>query len=217
MNKIAISIVAAMAIFTCSANSNAQTKNENTVTCGNELCNKSVCANPENCNPDFCVNFENCNPDSCVKRNNCPAVQKGKCHKNGKFKNKKGKGGKGIAFRDSKSPRLNKSKFRMHDRQLDPFAGIELTAEQQKKLDNLKADRRKEAAKLKEKTAEEKREIRAEFDKKIKGILTEEQYAKYKANQVIDREDAKFLNMEKLDRPVNRNARQKVFNSNASK
>ena len=64
----------------------------------------------------------------------------------------------------------------------NPFEGIVLTAEQQQKIDNLKAERKaqKEAAKKERKEANAKE--RKEFDKKVEEILTPEQYKQFQSN-----------------------------------
>lgn len=64
----------------------------------------------------------------------------------------------------------------------NPFTGIQLSAEQQSQLDQLKADRKakKEADKA-DKKAAQKRE-REEYNAAVEKILTPEQFKQYKAN-----------------------------------
>lgn len=61
--------------------------------------------------------------------------------------------------------------------------GITLTADQQKKLDNLKEKNRKEAQKKREKRAKERKSQAEKMDKEMKKILTAGQYAIYQANK----------------------------------
>lgn len=63
------------------------------------------------------------------------------------------------------------------------FAGIALTPEQQKKIDNLRQSSRESIKKQKQKLAKQRRKERADFDKKVEKILTPEQMAVYKANR----------------------------------
>ncbi|MCM1319872.1 MAG: hypothetical protein NC217_05775 [Muribaculaceae bacterium] len=66
---------------------------------------------------------------------------------------------------------------------LNPFQGIELTAEQQAKLDNLKKKDAEQRDKNKEKVAKERKERMEKHDKEIKNILTPAQYQQYEANK----------------------------------
>lgn len=63
------------------------------------------------------------------------------------------------------------------------FAGITLTPEQQKKVDQLRQSSKESVKKQKQKLAEQRRKERADFDKKMEKILTPEQMAAYKANR----------------------------------
>lgn len=95
-----------------------------------------------------------CSSASCTStEKQCKKEKKEKCHKKG--------------------PRQER---------VDPFTGIQLTQEQQQKLDNLKAERKakKEAAKKEEKQA--KAAEKKQFDAQVAEILTPEQYNQYKAN-----------------------------------
>ena len=86
---------------------------------------------------------------------------------------------------------------------LNPFAGIELTAEQQKQLEQLKADRKakREAAKETKKQAFEQE--RKAFDAEIAKILSPDQYKQYestKANMRAHKKDKAKRNPEKQAR-----------------
>lgn len=99
----------------------------------------------------------------------------GECAKNKKDGKKCKKDGKKLK-KDGK-----KGNARMQ--RMNPFDGIQLTAEQQAKLDALKAERKasKEAAKKASKEARQAE--RKQFDEKVAKILTPEQYAQYEKNK----------------------------------
>ena len=140
-----------------------------------------------------CTAAGNCPADSAVcckgaRRSRCVAAGKNGAHKFNRaavsaFNHKGG----GKLNRDLKGDR----KF---DVRTNLFEGIELTADQQSRindLDSKMAAERKAAREVaKEKKAEVKsdmsksrEEIRATYEKELKSILTEEQYAKYQLNQ----------------------------------
>lgn len=77
--------------------------------------------------------------------------------------------------KDKKDKKLRKERF-------SPFAGIELTPEQQQSLDKLRADRKaqKEADKKAKKEAAKK--DREQFNADVEKILTPEQFKQYQAN-----------------------------------
>lgn len=64
----------------------------------------------------------------------------------------------------------------------DMYKGIELTADQQAKLDKLTAKEAKDRVKQKEKVQKERTKRMEKHDKEVKKILTPAQYAQYKAN-----------------------------------
>ena len=110
---------------------------------------------------------------SCEQTSNCKKGDKNckKVKKDGKNFKKEHKG------HDSKMSRIN------------PFDGIELTAEQKQQIEALKAERKAKMGKEKDKREAQKKaakEARAqekmEFDKKVAQILTPEQYAQYQSN-----------------------------------
>ena len=100
-----------------------------------------------------------------VKQEQDCCVKKGKCPKGdiGKAEVKKAKHFK-------KGPKVN------------PFDGINLTAEQQTKIDKLKADRKENRTKEKEAQADKRKKEREKFNKELASILTPEQMAQYNAN-----------------------------------
>lgn len=219
MNKIAIAMIALAAIFSGAADASAKGKHHKSRKARTEQC-VNACVQNNNGTPDSCPRVEcpvaaqcdgagNCTVDSCPVASQCPAFNKENCPRKGDFK--KGRKGKfGIQSRSGRAVRSGKADFTVRGMKNDPFSGIELTADQQKKLGELRADRKKEAGKIKEENKEKRAELKAEYDKKVKEILTEEQYAKYKANQVIMQEDARFAKRLANDRPqlqkVNSNA-----------
>lgn len=95
----------------------------------------------------------------------CEQVE-GKCPKAKKDKKCKG---------DSDCKRGKKDRF-------NPFEGIELTAEQQQKIDQLRAERKANKENAKKAKKEARAQEKKQFDEKMAQILTPEQYAKYEAN-----------------------------------
>lgn len=69
-----------------------------------------------------------------------------------------------------------------HKPRINPFEGIQLTAEQQNAIDKLRQDRKvkREADKLAHKEA--KKKIKEDFNSEVEKILTPEQYQQYKTN-----------------------------------
>ncbi|MBD5204715.1 MAG: hypothetical protein HDS82_07640 [Bacteroidales bacterium] len=128
---------------------------------------------------------------------------------NGKMKAKVGKDGKDFRLSEKSKERKGdcKSKCGHGDKKKghkgghkgkkggkNPFAGIELTAEQQTKLTNLRdksratemkirEDARTQENKIKQDAREQKKKARDEFDKEVKKILTPEQWTKFESNK----------------------------------
>lgn len=90
---------------------------------------------------------------------------KSKCDKAGK--------GKGCHKGDGKMKKCKKN----------PFAGIELTADQQAKLDQLRDKGREAEMKVKQDAREKKAKMREDFDNEVKKILTPEQWTKFESNK----------------------------------
>lgn len=85
----------------------------------------------------------------------------------------------------------HKGDFRKHHKgnRPNPFAGMALSPEQKRKLDALHSDRRSKADQFKadkkkfdKKQRDKRAKAYADYDKKLKKILTPEQYAQYKEN-----------------------------------
>ncbi|MDE6268127.1 MAG: DUF1682 domain-containing protein [Muribaculaceae bacterium] len=64
----------------------------------------------------------------------------------------------------------------------NPFQGIELTADQQTQLQNLREERKLADRKKSEDRKAEKAEQKKQYNEKVKSILTPEQYAQYEKN-----------------------------------
>lgn len=75
-------------------------------------------------------------------------------------------------------------KFRKGDKKarMNAFQGIELSQEQKTSLEKLRTERKAEMGKLKEKSREERVKINQEYDRQLAKILTPEQMDRYKAN-----------------------------------
>lgn len=88
--------------------------------------------------------------------------------------------------KDKKDKKDCKRKNHKKGQRADLFAGITLTPEQKTQLDALKAERkalRHSQKEQKEQATKKDRQARhAEFDAKVKGILTPEQWAIYQKN-----------------------------------
>lgn len=76
----------------------------------------------------------------------------------------------------------------MPPRHQNPLAGIELTPEQQKKVDALRDKRHKEMDKARDKQRKEMKKRGDKMDKEMKKILTPEQYARYESNKAASRQ-----------------------------
>lgn len=122
----------------------------------------------------FAQNQTSDNKPACEQTSECHKGKKdGKCKKDGKKDGKK----KGDRKHGDKVDGLN------------PFEGIQLTSEQQQKVDALKAERKakmkaekgkKEADKQAAKEA--RQQEKAQFDAQVAEILTPEQYTQYQSN-----------------------------------
>ena len=67
---------------------------------------------------------------------------------------------------------------------MNPLYGIELTADQQKKVDNLRAERKAKKEQSKQLAKEERQKQNEAYDAEMKKILTPAQYEQYQANKV---------------------------------
>lgn len=113
----------------------------------------------------FCLSTLTANAQSQQQNNTeqtCCSSDKKQKHE-GKKGDKKCKGHK-------KGPRMN------------PFEGIELTAEQQQKIDKLKSDRKEKREQEKRDKADKRKKEREAFNKELESILTPDQMAQYNAN-----------------------------------
>lgn len=108
------------------------------------------------------------------------------------------------------------------DQAKSPFANLGLTAEQQKKIDALRADCQKNAKECKEQAKTDRKDRReamgkrrAEYLAKIKDILTPEQYVKFLENAFVEaqptmqRMKGDFKGAKKIDRKEARKADRK--------
>lgn len=103
-------------------------------------------------------------------------------HKDGK------KDGKKECKKDSKDCKKGKDGKRKFDgkrerpNRMNPFTGIGLTAEQQQKIDQLRAEQKAKSESRNKESKEARKKDREAFNASVEKILTPEQYAKYKAN-----------------------------------
>ena len=145
----------------------------NPAQCAPETCGVPTC-NPGPCAPETCA-VPDCNPAPCFQGNGCAPATRcefGKGHRKGHH----GHGPRGD-FRNGNRPEYN------------PFAGIALTPDQQKKIDKLQADRKSKAQKAKAKQDKQRKadfkERKAQHDKyvsELKKILTPEQFTQFENN-----------------------------------
>lgn len=77
---------------------------------------------------------------------------------------------------------VKKAKKMQKGPKVNPFEGLNLTSEQQSKIDKLKADRKDKRDKDKKAQADARKKEREQFNKDLASILTPEQMAQYKAN-----------------------------------
>lgn len=75
-----------------------------------------------------------------------------------------------------------KDRKKGHGERINPFDGIQLSAEQQKKIEDLRAERRSQREADTTKAKEARKAQREEYNKKLTEILTPEQMAQYKTN-----------------------------------
>lgn len=109
---------------------------------------------------------KNAETGCCQKQEQCCKNDGKKCDKQAKKDGQK----KGDMSRRGGKERFN------------PFQGIELTADQQAKLQNLREERKLADQKKSEDRKAEKAEQKKQFNEKVKSILTPEQYAQYEKN-----------------------------------
>lgn len=187
MKKIimALSLAAMLAI---PATALAQNAGNGKNTCKPAKCSQTSCNTPcnTNCNPG-------CNPcDSCTAActpacANTPVCANG--DNNGKAcrKDFKGKhhGKKGHCKYSKKS--MSQLDARNLPKGNPLMYGIELSADQQQKMQSFreqqKADRQKVKAEAASKNAKDREKRMAAYDKEMKKILTPEQYKQYEANK----------------------------------
>ena len=75
-----------------------------------------------------------------------------------------------------------------------PFTGIELTADQQQKIDKIQADRKSTQEKAKEEKKAAKEQERKAYDQQIAQVLTPDQYKIYESNKANMRAHKKHIN-----------------------
>lgn len=149
----------ALSAFLFSAGMMAQTPDSNP-SCGNCVAPDSVCNTEVPCprRGDFDKQGPKCDK------------QGPKCDKQGPKCDRKGKCVKDF----EKKGRLAA---------INPFAGIELTPEQQASVNKLKEDRRETMKKAREDMEKKTDKANEKFSSKLKKILTPEQYAQYEQNK----------------------------------
>ena len=93
-----------------------------------------------------------------------------------------------------------------HGRSVDMFHGLNLSPEQREKVTKLDNERREKKDKLDKKTRNEREKAQADYDKKLKKILTAEQYNQYLKNKERQEADGKKVRQkfEKHDKKVNK-------------
>ena len=91
-----------------------------------------------------------------------------------------------------------------HGRSVDMLHVIQLTAEQREKVSRLDNERREKKDKLDKKTRNEREKAQADYEKKLKKILTAEQYNQYLKNKERKEADGKKVRQkfEKHDKKV---------------
>lgn len=163
MKKIVFSIAVAFATI-CGLNASAQS-NDSCAT--KKCCNKTeTCVCNDSCRSEGkCECSDKCKMGDCVASTGC--MKKSKCNDRPACHKKQGKhhGCKGN---------------RVHPERCNPMKDLNLTAEQEKKMNDLRETYREKSRKYVEKQRAEREKRAAEYDKQIKKILTPEQYAKYK-------------------------------------
>lgn len=104
----------------------------------------------------FAQNETKCNNTSCEQtEKKCHGDKKQKCH--------------GDKKHDKKQS-------------VNPFTGIQLNAEQEQKINDLKAERKANKEAQKKANKEARSAEKKDFDAKVAAILTPEQYSQYQAN-----------------------------------
>ncbi len=136
---------------------------------------------------ECCKNGKECSKD----KKECCKDDKSACCKDGK--GKKGKAGmKGKYGKPGKKGAGHRDGMRRGDNPM--FKGITLSADQQKKLDDLRAQRsaaakdakakaKADAKEAKSRNREDMKKMREEFDKGVEQILTPDQLKQYQANK----------------------------------
>lgn len=80
---------------------------------------------------------------------------------------------------------------------ISPFTGIELTADQQQKIDKIQAERKSTRDKAKEDNKAAKEQERKAYDQQIAQVLTPDQYKIYESNKANMRAHKKHDNMKR--------------------
>lgn len=78
-----------------------------------------------------------------------------------------------------------------HGRKVDMFHDLNLSEEQREKLNKLDNDRREKNDRLQKKARNEREKAQADYEKKLKKILTAEQYNQYLKNKEQHKADGK--------------------------
>jgi len=92
-----------------------------------------------------------------------------------------------------------------HGRHSDPFAGIELTADQKKAVENMRQEQRAELEQTRKErqaaTRQTRKELQAKMNERVKNILTPEQYSQYEKNiKAFEKRDSTVYNKDKRSR-----------------
>lgn len=103
--------------------------------------------------------------------------------------------------KDWKKKKGDKRKKRQHQR-LDVFNGIELTADQKAEINKLDVEKKEKMAQSREEAQKNRKKVENDYDKKLKKILSDEQYSKYLSNKErIHKQDIKQMFTKRGERP----------------